>query len=133
MLYQHIVLLIPGLLVLLHVKSPCFHDSTPISSQISNYHHTIDTVETCFWRFYKNFNVPRPTNFVVVTPSSPRSKISTKNWPKTSSKVSALSVGLGVGGVTIASGSRARPSHSWTSRLLTSSLFCRTTQCMGGA
>jgi hypothetical protein len=45
--------------------------------------------------------------------------------------------GLGVGGVTIASGSRARPSHSWTSRLLTSSfslgvssLFCRVIQCM---
>ena len=49
---------------------------------------------------------------------------------------STLRVGLGVGGVTIASGSRVRPSHSWTSRLLTSSislgvssLFCRTTQC----
>ena len=49
----------------------------------------------------------------------------------------ALRVGLGVGGATIASGSHARPSHSWTSRLLTSSfslgvssLFCRATQCM---
>ena len=36
-------------------------------------------------------------------------------------RASALRVGLGVGGATIASGSRARPSHSWTSRLLTSS------------
>ncbi len=33
-----------------------------------------------------------------------------------------MSVGLGVGGVTIASGSRVHPSHSRTSRLLTSSL-----------
>jgi hypothetical protein len=54
-------------------------------------------------------------------------------------RASALRVGLGVGGATIASGSRARPSHSWTSRLLTSSfslgvssLFCRATQCMRG-
>ena len=52
-------------------------------------------------------------------------------------RASALHVGLGVGGTTIASGSRVRTSHSWTSRLLTSSfslgvssLFCRTTQCM---
>ena len=52
-------------------------------------------------------------------------------------RASALRVVLGVGGATIASGSRARPSHSWTSRLLTSSfslgvssLFCRATQCM---
>ena len=59
-LYQHIVLLIPGLLVLLHVKNPCFHDSTPISSQISNYHHTIDTVETRFWKFSKIFPCPGP-------------------------------------------------------------------------
>ena len=57
----------------------------------------------------------------------------------TLSRVSALHVGLGVGGTTIASGSRARTSHSWTSRLLTpsfslgvSSLFCRATQCMRG-
>ena len=54
-------------------------------------------------------------------------------------RVSALRVGLGVGGVTIASGSRDHPSHSWTSRLLTSSfslgvssLFCRVTQCIQG-
>ncbi len=47
-------------------------------------------------------------------------------------RASALDVGLGVGGTTIASGSRVRSSHSWTSRLLTSSfslgvssLFCR--------
>ena len=46
-------------------------------------------------------------------------------------RASALHVGLGVGGTTIASGSRVRTSHSWTSRLLTSSfslgvssLFC---------
>jgi hypothetical protein len=52
-------------------------------------------------------------------------------------RASALNVGLGVGGTTIASGSRVRTSHSWTSRLLTSSfslgvssLFCRATQCM---
>jgi hypothetical protein len=52
-------------------------------------------------------------------------------------RTSALHVGLGVGGSTIASGSRVRTSHSWTSRLLTSSfslgvssLFCRATQCM---
>jgi hypothetical protein len=53
-------------------------------------------------------------------------------------KVSAFHVGFGVGGgTTIASGSCVRASHSWTSRLLTSSfslgvssLFCRATQCM---
>jgi hypothetical protein len=52
-------------------------------------------------------------------------------------RASVWRVGLGVGGATIASGSRVRPSHSWTSRLLTSSfslgvssLFCRATQCM---
>ena len=53
-------------------------------------------------------------------------------------RASALHVGLGVGGTTIASGSRrVRTSHSWTSRLLTSSfslgvssLFCRATQYM---
>jgi hypothetical protein len=50
---------------------------------------------------------------------------------------SALSVGLGVSGVTIVSGSCDRPSYSWISLLLTSSLslgtsslFCRETQCM---
>ena len=44
---------------------------------------------------------------------------------------------LGVSGATIVSGSCDRPSHSWISRLLTSSLslgisslFCRSTQCM---
>ena len=54
-------------------------------------------------------------------------------------RASALHVGLGVGGPTIASGSRVRTSHSWTSRLLSSSfslgvssLFCRATQCMRG-
>ena len=52
-------------------------------------------------------------------------------------RASAFRVGLGVGGSTIASASRVRTSHSWTSRFLTSSfslgvssLFCRTTQCM---
>ena len=52
-------------------------------------------------------------------------------------RASALRVGLGVSGATIVSGSCARPSHSWISRLLTSSLslgisslFCRATQCM---
>jgi hypothetical protein len=52
-------------------------------------------------------------------------------------RASALPVGLGVGGATIVPGSCARPSHSWISRLLTSSsslgissLFCRATQCM---
>ena len=57
----------------------------------------------------------------------------------TLARVSALRFGLGVGGTTIASGSRARTSHSWTSRLLNSpfslgvsSLFCRATQCMRG-
>jgi hypothetical protein len=50
---------------------------------------------------------------------------------------SDLNVGLGVGGTTITSGSRVHTSHSWTSRLLTSSfslgvssLFCRGTQSM---
>ena len=54
-------------------------------------------------------------------------------------RTSALRVGLGVGGATIVSGSCAHPSHSWTSRLLTSSfslgvssLFCRATQCERG-
>jgi hypothetical protein len=48
-----------------------------------------------------------------------------------------LSVVLGVSGTTIMSGSCVRPSHSWISHLLTSSLslgisslFCRGTQCM---
>ena len=48
---------------------------------------------------------------------------------------SALHVGLGVGGTTITSGSRVHTSHSWTSRMLTSSfslgvssLPCRGTQ-----
>ena len=52
-------------------------------------------------------------------------------------RASAFRVGLGVGGAAVASGSRARPSHSWMSCLLTSSLslgisslFCRATQCM---
>jgi hypothetical protein len=52
-------------------------------------------------------------------------------------RTSVFHVGLGVGGTTIASASRVRTSHSWTSRLLTSSfssgvssLFCRGTQCM---
>jgi hypothetical protein len=52
-------------------------------------------------------------------------------------RASALHVGLGVGGTTIASGSRVQTSYSWISRLLTSSfslgvssLFCRATQCM---
>ena len=55
----------------------------------------------------------------------------------TLTRVSAFRVGLGVGGATIVSGSCTRPSHSWISRLLTSSLplgisslFCRATQCM---
>ena len=50
---------------------------------------------------------------------------------------SVLRVGLGVSGATIVPGSCARPSHSWFSRLLTSSLslgisrlLCRATQCM---
>jgi hypothetical protein len=37
-------------------------------------------------------------------------------------RVTALHVGLGVSGATIVSGSCARPSHVWISRLLTSSL-----------
>jgi hypothetical protein len=55
----------------------------------------------------------------------------------TLTRVSVLSVSLGVSGATIVSGSCVRPSHSWISRLLTSSLslgisslFCRTTQCV---
>jgi hypothetical protein len=50
---------------------------------------------------------------------------------------SAFRFGLGVSGDTIVSGSCPRPSHSWMSCLLTSSLslgisslFCRATQCM---
>jgi hypothetical protein len=50
---------------------------------------------------------------------------------------SSLSVVLGVSGATIVSGSCVRPSYSWISLLLTSSLFlgtsslfCRGTQCM---
>ena len=57
----------------------------------------------------------------------------------TLTRVSTLCVGLGVSGVTIVSGSYTLPSHSWISRLLTSSLsldisrlFCRATQCMWG-
>jgi hypothetical protein len=53
----------------------------------------------------------------------------------TLTRASSMCVGLGVGGATIASGSRARPLNSWTSRLLTSSLslgvcslFCRATR-----
>jgi hypothetical protein len=52
-------------------------------------------------------------------------------------RASALRVGSGVGGATIVSGSCARPSESWMSCLLNSSLslgisslFCRATQCM---
>jgi hypothetical protein len=52
-------------------------------------------------------------------------------------RASALCVGFSVSGATIAPGSCARPSHSWISRLLISSLslgisslFCRVTQCM---
>jgi hypothetical protein len=52
----------------------------------------------------------------------------------TLTRSSVLSVGLGVSGATIVSGSCVRPSHSWISRLLTSSLslgisslFCRVT------
>ena len=52
-------------------------------------------------------------------------------------RASAFRFGLGVSGATIVSGSCAHPSHSWISRLLTSSLslgisslFCRATQCM---
>jgi hypothetical protein len=37
---------------------------------------------------------------------------------------STLCVDLVVGGTTIESGSRVRPSYSWTSRLLTSSFLC---------
>ena len=55
----------------------------------------------------------------------------------TLARVSTLRFDMGVGGGLIASGSRARPSHLWTSRLLNSSfslgfssLFCRATQCM---
>jgi hypothetical protein len=54
-------------------------------------------------------------------------------------KASAFRFGLGVSGATIVSGSCARPSQSWMSCLLTSSLslgisslFCRATQCMRG-
>ena len=50
---------------------------------------------------------------------------------------SAVRVGLGVGGAIIVSGLSSRPSYSWISRLLTSSLslgisslFYRVTQCM---
>jgi hypothetical protein len=52
-------------------------------------------------------------------------------------RTSTLSVVLRVSGTTIVSGSCDRPSHSWISHLLTSSLslgisslFCRETQCM---
>jgi hypothetical protein len=79
-----IILLIPDLLTLLHVKSPCFLASTPISSKNSNYLRSTDVIETHFWRFYKNFPVPRPTIFTVVTPC--KVKFSTKKWPKTSSE-----------------------------------------------
>ena len=55
----------------------------------------------------------------------------------TLTRASVLNVGLSVGGTTIASGSRVHTSHSWTSRLVTSSfplgvssLFCRATQCI---
>jgi hypothetical protein len=52
---------------------------------------------------------------------------------------STLCVGLDVGGTTITSGSRDRPSNSWTSRLLTSSfslgvssLCCREVEDLDG-
>jgi hypothetical protein len=52
-------------------------------------------------------------------------------------RASAFCFGFGVSGATIVSGSCARPSHSWMSCLLTSSLslgisslFCLATQCM---
>jgi hypothetical protein len=52
-------------------------------------------------------------------------------------RASALRVGLGVSGATIVPGSCARPTYSWISRLLTSSLslgisslLFRVTQCM---
>ena len=52
-------------------------------------------------------------------------------------RASAFRFGLGVSGAIIVSGSCARPSHSWMSCLLTSSLslgvsslFCRAPQCM---
>jgi hypothetical protein len=53
-------------------------------------------------------------------------------------KASALRVNLNLDGAPIASSSHSHPSHSQTSRLLTSSLSLgvpvpRPTQCMGGA
>ena len=52
-------------------------------------------------------------------------------------RASTVCVGLGVSGATIVSGLCSHTSHSWISRLLTSSLslgisslFCRVTQCM---
>ena len=53
-------------------------------------------------------------------------------------KASALRVNLNLDGAPIASSSHTHPSHSQTSRLLTSSLSLgvpvpRPTQCMGGA
>ena len=53
-------------------------------------------------------------------------------------KASALRVNLNLDGVPIASSSHTHPSHSQSSRLLTSSLSLgvpvpRPTQCMGGA
>jgi hypothetical protein len=52
-------------------------------------------------------------------------------------RASAFRVGLGVSGAGIVSGSCACPSHLWMSHVLTSSsslgsssLFCRSTQCM---
>jgi hypothetical protein len=53
-------------------------------------------------------------------------------------KASALRVNLDLDGAPIASSSHTHPSHSQTSRLLTSSLSLgvpvpRPTQCMGGA
>ena len=83
--------LIPDLLTLLHVKSPCFHASTPISSKISNCLRAIGAVETRFCRFSKIFPFPRPTNFAAVTQSSARPKISQKIGLKTSSETRLLS------------------------------------------
>ncbi len=69
-------------------------------------------------------------NFLNVVSSSRRESM-------VGSALTRVCVGSGVGGVTIVSGSFGRPSYSWISRLLTSSLslgisslFCRVTQCM---
>ncbi len=96
-----------------------FAGGLPTFALVSGFHLAQHTCDKCHF-------------FSVVFPSQLETMIDV-----TLLRSSALHVGLGVGGTTMSSGSCAHTSHSWTSRLLTSSfslgvssLFCRATQCM---